>query len=198
MATIVLIRHGESQANARGVVEGGDGDSPLSELGIQQAAKAASHVITTHPHIDAIYSSPLRRALQTAQTFARHLHKPVVSAPDLIEGRIGNWNYQPFSALNWSLLDADPDYKQHGGESPRELALRSSRFLRRIPKQHYGKTVLVVAHGATITHGLASILGTTPVTGSQYQIGHTGIMMVDWTTAQPKLLVENDLTHLAG
>ena len=113
-----------------------------------------------------------------------------------MEGKIGDWNYQPYSALDWSLLDADPHFKDHGGESPFELASRSARALREIRASHEQGAIAVVAHGATIAHGLAAILGLTPVTGSRFSIGHTGFMVLDWTRPIPRLVVESYSKHL--
>lgn len=196
MATLILMRHGESSANLRAIAEGGDGDSPLTGSGIDQARRAGHYLQSKYRRLDAIYSSPLLRAQRTASLIAAILDCPVTLRDELLEGRLGAWNGKPMDALDWSLLSDDPHFREHGGESPSELASRSTRCLQEIAKVHGGQTVLIVSHGAAINHGLARIFGTEPLTGHQYAIANTGMTVLDWRD-RPRLIVRNDVGHLA-
>ena len=83
---LYFIRHGESTHNAEGRIQG-HSDAPLSSLGRQQSEAAAKALASIA--FDAIYSSPLRRALETAQIIAAPHGLPVLTDPRLMELNVG-------------------------------------------------------------------------------------------------------------
>lgn len=183
-------------ANARGVVEGGDGISALSDLGTRQARQTAEHLVREIRDLREIVASPQRRSFATAAPIAAGFGVPVRYEPALIEGRLGAWEGLTFDAVDWSLLRDDPDYRLHGGESPAQLATRGATALERIRSRHADGTVIVVSHGATISHALAVLLGTEPVIGTQYPSANTGMTWLDWSSRQPRLIASNRTEHL--
>lgn len=196
MSQILLIRHGESTANLLNVVDGGDGmNAPLTSDGRAQARKAGAYIRVQYPDAVALYSSPLLRANETAKEIGAIAGLDVVVDSGLAEGNIGAWNGRPIDHPDWQLLHDDPDYREHGGESPRQLAIRSSQTLVKIAETHLTQRVLVVTHGATIRAALAQLLCSTPLTGKQYQITNTGITTLDFHQL-PRVLREDDTTHL--
>ena len=192
---MILIRHGESVANARGVVEGGDGNSVLTWVGIDQAEKAAAFLARELNDVRAVFSSTQRRARATARPIAEQFSLPIVEQAGLIEGRLGGWEGRTLREIDWSILEADPNFRGHGGESPRDLARRGADALESIRATHPTGTVIVVSHGATISHGLAMLLETEPVIGTQYGSSNTGMTYLDWAAA-PRIVMSNSVRHL--
>jgi broad specificity phosphatase PhoE len=99
----------------------------LSPAGAEQALEIARSLAQAHGRFDAIYSSPMRRAIGTARPVAELLGCEIVELADLSEGSLGSWHGLELHAVDWSQLEIDPSFAPHGGESPAALALRSSR-----------------------------------------------------------------------
>lgn len=151
---IYLIRHGESQANEKGLFLG-HGDLDLTERGKAQAQKAAEYL--KNVPVDKIYSSDLLRAYHTAETTANFVGIPIIKRKELREINAGKWDFEPFSMLpikypesyNIWLNDigsACPD----GGESVADVLKRTVTEILRISKENEGKTVFVFTHATTI------------------------------------------------
>src|SRR5213078_2372373 len=88
MTTLLLVRHGETDWNAAGRLQGHT-DRPLSDYGREQARRLADEL--SSEGVDAIYTSDLARARETAEIVAERLHLPVVLDPDLREKNWGTW-----------------------------------------------------------------------------------------------------------
>ena len=149
-----LVRHGESEANQRDAFLG-HMDLPLTERGLAQAELAAGHVCTLG--VDAIYSSDLQRAYQTACATAERLGLPVKTDPNLREVDAGEWDNMTFAELwekypetfgIWAndIGNAGCD----GGETAKQLRNRVMGALGYIARANRGKTVLVFCHGTPI------------------------------------------------
>ena len=89
MTTFYIIRHGQSEANAKGILQGSQIDTPLTELGRSQAQVTLSKLETDN--FDAIYASPLLRAAQTA-TIIGGSDKTITFDPRLKEYDYGTWD----------------------------------------------------------------------------------------------------------
>ena len=89
MTTFYIIRHGQSEANAKGILQGSQIDTPLTELGRSQAQVTLSKLGTDN--FDAIYASPLLRAAQTA-TIIGGSDKTITFDPRLKEYDYGTWD----------------------------------------------------------------------------------------------------------
>lgn len=162
MATLTLIRHGETQANLDGVWHGST-DTPLTERGLAQAQRVAGWAADACRDAVALYSSPLQRARRTAEAVAAGLGRELCLDPDLAEYDLGNWEGKSYAALYeehqlWQHMKRDPDFAPHGGESPREVTERFSGALLRIGAAHRGQRVIVVTHGGALSMGLAHLL----------------------------------------
>ncbi|MFD4422127.1 histidine phosphatase family protein [Agromyces sp. NPDC058484] len=153
---IALIRHGQTDWNLAGRMQGRS-DIPLNAVGREQARAAASALMSaeTEPW-DAIVSSPLGRARETAEIIATTVGVPPGATYDeLIE--------QDFGAAEGTLVaDLDtrwPDRDFADKEPDDEVGRRGIRGLERIARDHRGARVLAVAHGTLIRHTLAAITG---------------------------------------
>jgi len=155
MVTLILIRHGLTDYNAEGRIQG-QLDTALTPQGHAQAKMAADYVVK-HYNIDAIYSSDLSRTMDTAAPLAELTGLPVTPCEQLRELHLGLWQGLLYSEgearfpetarmrkLNPSLVHYD------GGESYPDLAHRAQEAISRIVAENEGKTVAVVSHGGTI------------------------------------------------
>ena len=164
MTRLILIRHGQSEAN-RNIWWAGITDAPLTERGRQQAEAAAAY-LKEHEHIDAIYASPLSRATDTARPTAKAFGLPVIPDDDLREINGGVWEKLPFAELEIRYaLDRAPWFTDLGaarcteGETVRELFDRVVAAVRRIAVENDGKTVLIASHWTPVLCMLALAQG---------------------------------------
>ncbi|MFB6098633.1 MAG: histidine phosphatase family protein [Salinibacter sp.] len=163
--TLYLVRHGETEYNRRGIVQGGGIDSELNPTG-QAQARALAQRLGPVP-VDALYASTLRRARQTADILARP-HEPVSRTylRDLGEMDWGVFEGDPPSeereasmeALKSAWRDGAYDRAVEGGESIRDVQERARRALRHILAREAGRTALVVTHGRYLRVLLATAL----------------------------------------
>ena len=155
MATeFILIRHGETEWNRSGRIQG-HGDSLLTELGMAQAEATAQRL--AQERIDHVYASDLGRAFRTAQIIAAACGKSILQDPRLRERCYGagegmarvefdSLYPQAFSRAR----ETDPDYAIPGGESRRQLFDRVLAAFEALAAQHSGSRVLVVTHGGVL------------------------------------------------
>jgi broad specificity phosphatase PhoE len=146
VTTILLARHGETDWNAESRVQGHT-DRPLNEVGTTQAAALAEEL--AGERIDAVYSSDLSRALDTARAVADPRGLPVESIPGLRERNFGTWE----GLLDEEILERFP--QAHTGpwgddETPEQLDERVLEALRAIASEHPDGQVLVVSHGGPL------------------------------------------------
>lgn len=160
-----LVRHGETSWNASGLVQG-QLDPGLSGVGREQASGCARSLAAV-PKPEALYSSDLRRALETAAPIAESLALTVHVEPDLRERSLGDAEGQPSTSLDpprsgiehGRVVDADA--APAGGESVRQLYERAARCATRILCSHGGDVVLV-CHGGIVRVILAWLDGVDP------------------------------------
>lgn len=150
-----LIRHGETEWNANRRLQGWL-DIPLSEIGLQQAQQLAEYLKTvTAPRFDAVHTSDLSRAAETARLATAHLGLPVIASPRLRERNYGRYQGLDWTALSEGLASQgvnlrDPDQAVEEGESLRAFAQRITTTFHDLAQQNPGKNLLVFAHGGVI------------------------------------------------
>ena len=151
---VLLIRHGQSEGNAEGRF-GGHTSTPLSERGRQQA-EATARALSSET-LSAIYSSDLRRAVETAEPLARSTGLPVEKSSALRERSVGvmeGLTFEEAAARHpeqyAALLRRDFDHVLLGGESYRQMLERASRQLDRAIEQHQGGRIAIFSHTGTI------------------------------------------------
>jgi broad specificity phosphatase PhoE len=159
-----LIRHGQSTWNALGWRQGQSDDPSLTFLGIRQAHRVVDFLSVGG--VEVVYSSDLRRALQTASIIAQRFGCPVVTDERLRERHFGIAEGAPSTDLGpemSGIVDGqviDVDAHAPGGESLLDLYLRCSDFLDWLAAQHHRGDVVVVAHGGSIRMLRASMART--------------------------------------
>ena len=146
--TLLLVRHGQSEWNAAGLLQGQTADVPLTDLGHDQAEQAARELAGLHP--GALISSDLRRAVQTAEHCVRTTGLALTTTPALREQGYGVLEGRPSREL-WDVVDwTDPDWAAEGGESLAELHGRVAAYLEQLYADRPADVVALVTHGDTI------------------------------------------------
>jgi broad specificity phosphatase PhoE len=192
-----LIRHGESLYNAEGRIQG-QSDVALSPLGLRQAA-AIAEAFGDEP-LDAVFASPLRRAIETAEPIAARFGLPIRTDDRLMEIHAGI-----FQGLLWAEIEAKfpdaarpwreqhPDFVIPGGESRRSLMVRGRAAFESIREMPF-RRVAVVSHGGILAAALKSVLQI-PAEINPFSLYNASISKLAWDH-RVKLLTLNQLDHL--
>ena len=158
--TVLLVRHGQSEWNAAGLLQGQTAHVPLTGLGHVQAAEAARELAARQPGV--LIASDLRRAVQTAEHCARATGLPVRTTPALREQGYGVLEGRPSREL-WDVVDwSDPHWAAPGGESLAELHARVGAYLKVLCAEPQAEVVALVTHGDTIRAAQAVAAGLGP------------------------------------
>jgi broad specificity phosphatase PhoE len=147
VTALLLVRHGETDWNADGRLQGHT-DRPLSDFGRRQARRLAEEL--AEEKLDAIYASDLSRARETAEIVGQRLGLAVVLDPDLREKDWGSWE---------GLSAVERDRVEFAGESTEAHKDRVLGALKRIAERHPGGRVLVVTHGGSMRRVQTAALG---------------------------------------
>jgi len=147
VTTLLLVRHGETDWNAEGRLQGHT-DRPLNDFGRRQAKALAEEL--DGEEIEAIYASDLARARETAEILGERLGLPTVLDPDLREKNWGTWE---------GLTPTERDRVEFEGETTEEHRERMLRALHRIAERHPDGRVLVVTHGGSLRRVQAAATG---------------------------------------
>jgi broad specificity phosphatase PhoE len=163
--TLLLVRHGQSAWNAAGLMQGQTPHVPLTELGHQQAARAAAELAAlarngTGP--GALLSSDLLRAVQTAEHCAAATGLTVTTTPALREQGYGTLEGRPSREL-WDVVDwTDPHWSAEGGESLAQLHGRVAGLFDQLLADPPAPVLALVTHGDTIRAAQAVAAGLGP------------------------------------
>lgn len=164
---LLLVRHGQSQANIDGIIQGAD--DPLTDIGRQQAHRVGHYLRDQH-NVTHLYASPLARARETAEIIGTYVGPDPALEPGLAEIDAGHAVGMTWEA--WS--EANPDKvarmrteertihdRWEGGESGKEFADRVFAAYDRIVTSHLGTadTVTVVSHGGPLAWIAARLHG---------------------------------------
>jgi broad specificity phosphatase PhoE len=152
VTTIFLARHGESDWNVEKRFQG-HSDRPLTERGREQAHALAD--LVGSEKIDAVYTSPLSRARETAEIVAARAGLKAVALPELREVDTGSWSGLSRADVEAHFPEGFARWRSGGsgwedGESYEEMAERVIGALRKIAEDHPDGRVLVISHGGPI------------------------------------------------
>jgi glucosyl-3-phosphoglycerate phosphatase len=154
---LVLWRHGQTAYNAELRFQG-QSDVPLNDVGRRQAAYAARYLAALRP--DALFSSDLSRATQTAEALARLTGLSVKLDRDLRERAGGSWEGKNEAEIREQFPEAYKTWTPHDGEPLVAVADRASAALARIADSMPGGSLaVVVGHGAALALAISRLLG---------------------------------------
>lgn len=158
--TVFLVRHGESEWNLEGRLQGQTSNIPLTELGRSQALRAATQLANCNAQI--VVSSDLLRAAETARIIAQNLSIPLRLENDLREQSLGIFEGRLVVEAHRETNDTDwlnPRWRPAGGESLEDVYTRLERLFRKLEEEYLGGQIIVVTHGDTARTALALLRG---------------------------------------
>ena len=202
MTTIYFLRHGETDYNRQGIVQGSGINSDLNELGRKQA----QYFFEAYNHIkfNAVYASQLKRTHQTLAPWTSLGHDPVVdSALDefnwgIHEGRKPHAEHKDeFKQILKQWSEGNLLAKVDKGETPVDAWSRAESFFKLLPEKHPDQTLLLCTHGRQLRVILSSLLDGDMRHMEKYSHSNTALSIVKWPkSGQPELLKLNDTSHL--
>jgi broad specificity phosphatase PhoE len=192
---IVLVRHGETEANRSGLLLG-RADPPLTARGIRQAAALADALAA----IDAprLVTSPLTRARQTAAAIGEATRTTPIVDPRLIELDYGEWDERPLAELPADVAArwrADPTFAPPGGESLAALRERLAPCATELLDQD--QTVIAVSHVSPIKAIILCALGLPDELAWRLRLDLASISRLGPGPTGPVLVTFNETAHRA-
>jgi probable phosphoglycerate mutase len=208
---LLLVRHGESVATVERRVAGRRTCAGLSSLGYEQAARLAERFDAGHePHVDSLWSSPLPRALQTAEALDKVLELGISVDDELEEHRPGDdadgLRFDDIVA-RWGPPPAEGVvYEPYlpGGETLAAFHYRVGNAVFELVRANLGTCLLVACHGGVIDAVFRQYLGLAPRSGVDLWTLNTSITEfaatheAGTTPHRWRLVRYNDSAHLAG
>jgi len=180
MTRICFVRHGETAWNIELRMQG-HVDIPLNATGLAQADALGRH-FAAGVHADALYSSDLLRARQTAQPISDALGLPVIPLVELRERSFGRCEglvigeiLERFPEEAMAMKRRDPDHVPQGGESRRQHHDRIRTCVRELATRHPSQTLVVVTHGGVLDVIYRMAKGLPIEAPRDYPIGNAGV-----------------------
>jgi probable phosphoglycerate mutase len=199
--TIYITRHGQTEWNVEKRMQGWS-DSPLTELGIQQAKWLEERLKDTK--LDVIYSSPINRALSTANIVNSKRNIPIYTDLRLKEINMGIWEgltqdeiQKSYSKELYNFWNVPELYKPYNGETFYQIRQRTEEFIKEIISKNIGKDILIVTHTITLKSIMCFFQNTLieDFWGPPY-IHPTSLTVVRAENQNFKVLLNADTSHL--
>ena len=202
MTRIILVRHGQSEANLNKTLAG-QSNVPLTPLGQAQANAVAKYIVPGE-NITAVYSSDLDRAYDTALPTAKALGLSITTDKRLREVDLGalvghrrDRLEREFPDFHNTVVEYPALKKYPGGECPADAYDRIKECICEIAERHHGETVLIASHGGIIRRFLFYALGFSRLEeGSVPPIPNTAVSTLEWDGEKMTLLDINSTKHL--
>ncbi|HVR44949.1 MAG TPA: histidine phosphatase family protein [Thermoanaerobaculia bacterium] len=200
---LILIRHGETVDNVRGVAQGWS-DSELSQQGQEQVDRVAQRLGAIG--VGSLWSSTLPRAIATAEKIGRSIGLEPRLLDDLREMNCGDWEGLSFPELRrgdpetYRRWLSDPRQPCPGGESYHDVLVRMERALETIRAELDGhpSPVVIVSHGTAIRVLATSLLGVPLAAARNFAQDNAAVNAFERRADRWVLRVWNDTTHCGG
>jgi broad specificity phosphatase PhoE len=191
---LILVRHGQTVDNVAGIAQGWN-DSALSGIGQKQVQRLAERLASLKP--TALYSSPLGRAMATAEAIAAATGLPITTLDDLREMNYGGWEGRSFLDVRrddeplYQRWIADEEATCPDGESHADVRRRLVRAIRQINSER----PIVVTHGTAIRIAATALLDVPTMTASHFAQDNAALNVFVWRADRWVMKVWNDATH---
>jgi broad specificity phosphatase PhoE len=195
MKQLILVRHGETLHNVAGIAQGW-ADSELSDRGKEQVSRLGERLRRHNP--DALFASPLGRALTTAKAISDILGLGITVLEDLREMSYGGWESRSFLDIRrdeagvYERWIADPDVPSPEGESHNDVRRRMERAFEAVK---HAERPLLVTHGTAIRIGATALLDIPTLASRNFAQDNAAINLFFWRVDRWVLKVWNDTTH---
>ena len=193
---VLLIRHGQTPTTGQ-ILPGRTPGLHLSERGQEQARDVASRLEGLA--LDAVYSSPMERAQETAAPTVAGQGLQLLADANLIECDFGQWTGEKLTELNklpeWKQVQSSPStFRFPEGESFTEMQDRMVSAVKDIAQRHPGHVVAAFSHADTIKAAVAYFVGTPLDSFQKIHIDTASISVVEFTKEGSRMLVTNSRT----
>lgn len=198
---ILAIRHGETDWNRTRQYQGQE-DIPLNDKGLAQAREIAKSLIGTR--LNALYTSDLKRAYQTAAETAQLLAITPKLVPGLREQHFGVFQGHtsdvvaqrwPEASAKWHRRDAD--FGPEGGETRNAFSRRCVSAIRELARSHAGQTIAIVCHGGVLDCLYRAAKGLPMDTPRNWALENAAINRLDFDAAGFAIVSWGDTAHLS-
>jgi probable phosphoglycerate mutase len=197
---LIAIRHGETAWNVDTRLQG-HLDIALNLKGVWQAAQVAQ-ALAGEP-VNAVYSSDLLRAWQTANAIAHATDAPLIAQTGLRERGFGTFEGQTYAEIAAQWPDQSelwrkrvPDWAPPGGESLVAMRERVASTVNTLAKQHMGGQIVLVAHGGVMDILYRLATGQELQAPRSWHLGNAAINRLLWTPDGVTLVGWGDTSHL--
>ena len=201
MTTLYIIRHGQSEANAAGILQGSLIDTPLSKKGQLQAKNVRDSFEKEMLHFDLVFASPLLRAAQTAAIISPKT--TTVFDDRLKEFDYGDWDGQKVADIHRLFAEffdekknllPDSEKISHGDDFA-SVTTKLNVFLNELAVRYPTQDILIASHGFTIKLLLNAVLGINNLSALN-EPDNAGLTKIELTTSTQTLVYFNrDLTN---
>jgi broad specificity phosphatase PhoE len=200
--TLILVRHGETEWNLNGRIQG-HSDSALTALGGEQGRRVAERL--SGEKIAAVYASPVGRARDTGELIAAPHGLTVQLVEDLRERCYGCFEgltvgeiaeHDDPALARWLPHPAREQLAPPGGETQPEMSRRVLAALRRIAARHPGETVVIATHGGPIKSAVFAILDIPITSWHRTWISNGSLTTLRGTPDELRVACFNDTCHL--
>ncbi|MBC2581712.1 histidine phosphatase family protein [Clostridium sp. DJ247] len=198
---VFLVRHGETEWNRLGKFQGCK-DINLSEEGVVQAQYLSKKF---NDNFDYIYTSPLKRAMQTAEVIAANKEIRPIIVNELREINFGEWEGLTIKEISNNFPEEFNDWRNDKVEAPmcggdlslKNASRRAKNAITEIVARHKEKKILIVAHGGIIKAGLIGLFEWDMTMYHKINLGNTAICEIDFDLdLNPTIVKINDTSHL--
>ena len=202
MLEIDLIRHGESVFNRNGIVQGHT-NSPLTELGVEQARRVGEALKTRG--IEAIYTSNLARAWETAWVVGEIVGVEPVALAGIREIKLGEWEAKSLEEIKsedgeklttWYTRPTEADIP--GAEPLESFRKRVLKALEEVVSIHQNGRVAAISHGGVLSVIISEVLGLDLDNLWHFRLNNASLSRVVYGHLVPKLVLLNDTCHMNG
>ncbi len=202
MVTVILVRHGETEWNRREIFRG-RADVELNRRGREQA-KALGAALKGYD-LGAVYSSPLSRAVETAEAIAKPHGVPVEIDKGFVDFDYGAWQGLPhdevrrrYPRVYQDWIERPHTVRIERGESLRMVRRRAMRALMRIVDRHQDETVVIVAHRVVNKVLLCAVLELDNSHFWRIRQDTCALNSLEWSDGRFVIRLLNDTCHLKG
>lgn len=192
--TILMVRHGQTPTTGK-LLPGRAPGLHLADVGVQQAERAGERIAEL-AKVDAIYTSPMERARETAAPIGKAVGLRPKIVKGLIECDFGDWTGAELTKLmklpEWRTVQKAPStFRFPNGESFTEMQVRMVTALDKLRAEHPGGVIVCVSHADTIKAAMAHALGTHLDLFQRIIISTCSISGIAWSTDGPVALTVN-------
>ena len=201
MKKIYLIRHGQTDFNLKGIVQGGRVDTSLNDTGIAQALAFFNKY--KHIPFDKVYTSNLKRTQESVQNFINKgiSHEAYSGLNEISWGdKDGKIVTATDTEFYWKMLkewtEGNVDAKIEGGESPLDVKVRQKPVLNIIVSRPEEKNILICMHGRAIRILLTTLLNYELKRMDEFEHHNLGLYIINYSGSYFTIDTHNNIDHL--